>query len=300
MPAHLQSGDFESSFVVPSKIGPSVQKEQVTVMKTDTPKKSEGTPEKAKKFPDGKVVPDEAVKDPVKEEKDDDSEDEDEDGDWNSEDDPDRLWCICKQPHNNRFMICCDTCLDWYHGKCVGITKKMGSEMEEAGNEWRCPKCKRNEENAQYEKKRMELNQKLKEREEDKKKKFGDKEPSLKRSDSAKSLELEKVSGTCVELLQVQFQSRPSPHFQKSKERTCFVCENPPKPGSIYCSDECIRKHASKARATFKSDKSRTSVSLHFATHPQHITKNKARYFLITWCAYRSLRRAWARLPVSK
>lgn len=21
---------------------------------------------------------------------------------WNSEDDPDRLWCICKKPHNNR------------------------------------------------------------------------------------------------------------------------------------------------------------------------------------------------------
>jgi hypothetical protein len=38
-------------------------------------------------------------------------------------------------------MICCDTCLDWYHGKCVGITKKMGKEMEQAKNEWSCPKC---------------------------------------------------------------------------------------------------------------------------------------------------------------
>ena len=27
---------------------------------------------------------------------------EDEDASWASEDDPDRLWCICKQPHNNR------------------------------------------------------------------------------------------------------------------------------------------------------------------------------------------------------
>ena len=25
-----------------------------------------------------------------------------------------------------RFMISCDTCLDWFHGKCVGITKAMG------------------------------------------------------------------------------------------------------------------------------------------------------------------------------
>lgn len=27
---------------------------------------------------------------------------ESDDESWNSEDDPDRLWCICKQPHNNR------------------------------------------------------------------------------------------------------------------------------------------------------------------------------------------------------
>ena len=63
---------------------------------------------------------------------------------WNSEDDPDRLWCICKQPHNNRFMICCDKCVDWFHGKCVNITKSMGREMEELGIEWRCPNCKQN------------------------------------------------------------------------------------------------------------------------------------------------------------
>merc|ERR1711924_209586 len=54
------------------------------------------------------------------------SEEDTSDADCNSEDDPERLWCICQQPHNNRFMICCDSCLDWYHGKCVGITKKMG------------------------------------------------------------------------------------------------------------------------------------------------------------------------------
>lgn len=56
----------------------------------------------------------------------DDSEAESSDESWNSEDDPDRLWCICKKPHNNRFMICCDLCEDWFHGKCVGVTKSMG------------------------------------------------------------------------------------------------------------------------------------------------------------------------------
>ena len=99
-----------------------------------------------------------------------DSDDEDSDEDMNSEDadsedDPHKLWCICQQPHNNRFMICCDNCLDWFHGKCVGITKKMGKEMEEAGNEWTCPKCKNEVEKEVTEKQNAELKDKLKERE---------------------------------------------------------------------------------------------------------------------------------------
>lgn len=38
-------------------------------------------------------------------------------------------------------MICCDSCEDWFHGKCVNVTKAMGQEMEEKGIEWRCPSC---------------------------------------------------------------------------------------------------------------------------------------------------------------
>ena len=99
-----------------------------------------------------------------------DEDDEDDDDlnseDADSEDDPNKLWCICQQPHNNKFMICCDSCLDWFHGKCVGITKKMGKEMEEAGNEWACPKCKSKEEKEST----NQLKDKLKERQQTKSK----------------------------------------------------------------------------------------------------------------------------------
>jgi len=57
-----------------------------------------------------------------------------------------RLWCICRQPHNNRFMICCDLCEDWYHGTCVSVTKAMGLEMEQKGIDWKCPKCVKKQE----------------------------------------------------------------------------------------------------------------------------------------------------------
>jgi hypothetical protein len=51
---------------------------------------------------------------------------EDSGSDFGSEDDPDKLWCICRQPHDDRFMIGCDSCEEWFHGKCVNVTKLQG------------------------------------------------------------------------------------------------------------------------------------------------------------------------------
>nr|XP_032810704.1 PHD finger protein 3-like isoform X2 [Petromyzon marinus] len=58
-----------------------------------------------------------------------------------SENDPNKLWCICRQPYNNRFMICCDRCEDWFHGDCVGITVSRGRQMERNGEDYICPNC---------------------------------------------------------------------------------------------------------------------------------------------------------------
>ena len=59
-----------------------------------------------------------------------------------SENDPNKLWCICRKPRNNRFMIACDICHEWFHGSCVGISPKKGKKMEDNGHEWTCPKCR--------------------------------------------------------------------------------------------------------------------------------------------------------------
>ena len=32
------------------------------------------------------------------------------------------LFCLCLQPDDGHFMICCDQCNVWFHGDCVGIT----------------------------------------------------------------------------------------------------------------------------------------------------------------------------------
>ncbi|XP_054433521.1 death-inducer obliterator 1 [Pteronotus mesoamericanus] len=55
--------------------------------------------------------------------------------------DPSALYCICRQPHNNRFMICCDRCEEWFHGDCVGISEARGRLLERNGEDYICPNC---------------------------------------------------------------------------------------------------------------------------------------------------------------
>jgi hypothetical protein len=70
--------------------------------------------------------------------------DDDDDDDMNSEeadseDDPNKLWCICQQPHNNRFMICCDSCLRcWEEVVRRGAGQRWWEEVPGRGGGKRC------------------------------------------------------------------------------------------------------------------------------------------------------------------
>ncbi|CAG9824961.1 unnamed protein product [Phaedon cochleariae] len=126
-----------------------------------------------------------------------------------SEDDPNKLWCICNQPHNNRFMICCDTCEEWYHGKCVNITKSMGQQMEAEGKEWICLFCK---------------------------------DPLLERPQAA-ARRIRKASRNS------RASSDSAGSNSKRAESTttsvpCVVCQKLSRKNSIYCSESCILAHA--------------------------------------------------------
>uniref|UniRef100_A0A3B1IKN5 Death-inducer obliterator 1-like n=1 Tax=Astyanax mexicanus TaxID=7994 RepID=A0A3B1IKN5_ASTMX len=61
--------------------------------------------------------------------------------DSSEESDPNAIYCICRQAHNNRFMICCDRCQEWFHGDCVGITEARGRLLEKNGEDYICPTC---------------------------------------------------------------------------------------------------------------------------------------------------------------
>ncbi|XP_025831457.1 uncharacterized protein LOC108740585 [Agrilus planipennis] len=140
-------------------------------------------------------------------------EEEEEEEDDRSDDDPDKLWCICNQPHNNRFMICCDQCEEWYHGKCVNVTKAMGQLMEQEGREWICVYCK---------------------------------DPTLKRP-AAAARRIRKASKASTDSGKSQNKSTSSlteSSGKSSSSSDCIVCGKPSRSNSIFCSDQCILKQA--------------------------------------------------------
>lgn len=162
----------------------------------------------------------------INDEEDDDDDEEDEEDNSDSEDDPDRLWCICKRPHNNRFMICCDVCEDWFHGKCVHVSKAMGQQMEEKGIEWVCPNC-------------------LKKKAEEEKTKSNSQSQSGKQKTKIELVNensvSQKVLSKEIPLSSLSVDCGVTP---VSGTMQCVVCKKEARNSSIYCSDACILAHA--------------------------------------------------------
>ena len=53
-------------------------------------------------------------------------------------DDQGSRYCICGGPHYGSFMVGCDKCEQWYHGRCVQVNREEGDAL----NKWLCPPCK--------------------------------------------------------------------------------------------------------------------------------------------------------------
>lgn len=52
------------------------------------------------------------------------------------------LFCISREPEDERFMVCCDECDEWYHGECLDLSEQ---ETETYKNDpdvdFICPFC---------------------------------------------------------------------------------------------------------------------------------------------------------------
>ena len=77
-----------------------------------------------------------------------DEESEDEDdvvlNEWGTsqEDEDLELFCLCRQPEDERFMVCCDKCNDWFHGECLNMSEEeVETYKDNPDLEFICPLC---------------------------------------------------------------------------------------------------------------------------------------------------------------
>ncbi|KAM8798232.1 death-inducer obliterator 1 [Eudromia elegans] len=157
--------------------------------------------------------------------------------------DPSTLYCICRQPHNNRFMICCDRCEEWFHGDCVGISEARGRLLERNGEDYICPNCtilqgqdETISETDQQEAKERQVNV------------DGTEFTSIGTVEQ-KSVEDQGIKGRIEKAanpsgkkkLKIFQPVTEAPDASKCIGPGCF---NVAQPDSVYCSNDCILKHA--------------------------------------------------------
>ncbi|XP_065502082.1 death-inducer obliterator 1 [Caloenas nicobarica] len=157
--------------------------------------------------------------------------------------DPNALYCICRQPHNNRFMICCDRCEEWFHGDCVGISEARGRLLERNGEDYICPNCTilqgQDEPVSEIEQQEAKVGQGNVD---------GTEFTSIGTIEQ-KSVEDQGIKG------RIEKAANPSgkkklkifqPVIEAPGASKCIGpgCFNLAQPDSVYCSNDCILKHA--------------------------------------------------------
>lgn len=147
-------------------------------------------------------------------------------------------------------MICCDTCEDWFHGKCVGITKALGEQMEARGVEWNCPPCKKKRTEDARKKSEEDKAKKL---EEDKAKKLEEDKAKKLEEDKAKKLEEKKkipnlkspIKNSETKVIKVE------PQLQQK----CIQCKKNIEDVAVglFCKEICLEKHIEESVAAIKA-----------------------------------------------
>nr|XP_056700475.1 death-inducer obliterator 1 [Euleptes europaea] len=191
--------------------------------------------------------------------------------------DPSTLYCICQQPHNNRFMICCDRCEEWFHGDCVGISEARGRLLERNGEDYICPNCtilQVQDDPATETQSQETVLGRLTELTS-----IGTVEQKSSEDQGIKG-RIEKAANPSGKKKLKIFQ----PVVEEPEAASCIGpgCSNVAQPGSVYCGHECIIKHAtatmklmSESKEQKPKEKTRVKVERFVAPKPQPLAGTK-------------------------
>uniref|UniRef100_A0A4X2LR13 Uncharacterized protein n=1 Tax=Vombatus ursinus TaxID=29139 RepID=A0A4X2LR13_VOMUR len=156
--------------------------------------------------------------------------------------DPDPLCCLCQQPHN-RFMICYDLLEEWFPGDYEGISEACGELWEGNGEDCICPDFTFLQ--AQDETTLESDQQETKFRHENA---DGTELPSIGTIEE-KSSEDQGIKGRTEKATNSNGKSKLKifqPVIETPGATKCIGpgCSSMAQPDSVYCSDDCILKHA--------------------------------------------------------
>lgn len=125
--------DEKSSQLTPSESKVKRARTQKRLVKTE--KKSSSTTSRRRTIVESQESEEEEGDDEEENVEGSDSDDESEE-----EEDDSKIYCICKQTYNpDLWMIACDECNEWYHGKCVHVTNQDSKRIEY----YVCPPCRK-------------------------------------------------------------------------------------------------------------------------------------------------------------
>ncbi|CAF2879709.1 unnamed protein product [Rotaria sp. Silwood2] len=176
-----------------------------------------------------------------------------------------RLWCLCNKPwDHSRLMLRCDSCANWYHGDCIGVTKEDAKSLDMNGNQFICPPCqgidmfRQNEPDSAMKSARSP-----------------DNPIPIKRKCSDDRLPRNNLGIRGNKILSKSIshdESRKRPKMDisfRSNSLTeskvdCIVhgCKNSVKPGWIYCSSACIRLHINDTLQAIQRSKGKNNEEI--------------------------------------
>ena len=51
-----------------------------------------------------------------------------------------KVYCKCRMPQGEKWMVCCDRCMVWYHEECVPVPTEVRNDTRNELH-WQCPQC---------------------------------------------------------------------------------------------------------------------------------------------------------------
>ncbi|XP_044068420.1 uncharacterized protein LOC122883584 [Siniperca chuatsi] len=169
--------------------------------------------------------------------------------------DSNALYCICRQKHNKRFMICCDSCQEWFHGNCVGISETQGRNMETKGQEYICPPCTTKKQSQLQPEPRLQPELELS---------FPEcltLSPSVEEAEVHEEQQALKETVVVVEEEEAPvLRPEPEPKAEMETDSALSLCIGPgcskqALPDSVYCGTICILQHAAITMKTLSGPK---------------------------------------------